>query len=723
VLWDGRADILRSAMVDEVPAVLTGGALDGPAVVAALWLKGTTSRSGATAHRLAALRDGFEGRTPSLVVLTNAAVDDAQPFVQALGRRWEPSPVVLGRAELSALLDTAPAVRRRVPSVLGVRELGPLLDEGARARSSWDEEAARELARMFVPTRAYRRTLETLERHRFAVLTGPPEMGKTAIARTVGLALATEGWQVHECIRPDQVRAAFDAERPQLFVADDAFGSTEYRPDAAERWALELDGILRRLDKRHWLIWTSRPAPLKAGLGRIHREHGVERFPDPTGVHVDASALDLEEKTLILFRHTRGADLRPAATEIVREYGEVIVEHEHFTPGRIGRFVQTRLPQLAVAGGEVRLRPAIEVEIAEPTAAMAASLRALPPEHRALLVAMVDQPPGPVSERALAATARRHAPAGLPRQPAELVDRLTDHFVRVIPPAAVTWVHPSWRDLVIDDLAADPTARRAFLQRCSLEGILLALSHGGGATGRRSLPLLVADADWDAAGERIYALVPELDEAELLRLLAALEVAGGAADARAAAELLALTAVALDRIGACWQRGTALPDALVLDKWLDLSARVPDAPPEAVLRHVWRAVVPEASTPDSLVDAERYVRWLRLTATLARRSPAVLREAAFPRGYRAQLDALCLVDPHAAAVRTSGSLRAALLEAVALVGALVEERSNDAYLLANALRVHEHAPGDAHEPQPGAWRWEPRPAGSSIVRRILADLG
>ena len=39
---------------------------------------------------------------------------------------------------------------------------------------------------------------------------------------------------------------AFDAERPQLFVADDAFGSTEYRPDAADRWALELDASCAR---------------------------------------------------------------------------------------------------------------------------------------------------------------------------------------------------------------------------------------------------------------------------------------------------------------------------------------------------------------------------------------------------------------------------------------------------------------------------------------------
>src|SRR5205814_5466082 len=141
----------------------------------------------------------------------------------------------------------------------------------------------------------------------FAALTGPPEMGKTAIARMVGLALASGGWEVHECIRPDEFWARLARERAQVFIADDAFGSTEYRPEAAERWALELDRVLRATDERHWLVWTSRPAPLRAGLRRIHREHGVERFPQPAEVQVAASDLSVAEKALILFRHARAA--------------------------------------------------------------------------------------------------------------------------------------------------------------------------------------------------------------------------------------------------------------------------------------------------------------------------------------------------------------------------------------------------------------------------------
>ena len=52
-------------------------------------------------------------------------------------------------------------------------------------------------------------------------------------------------------------------------------------------------------------------------------------------------------------------------------------------------------------------------------------------EHRDLLVALLDTPPGPVPERELVAALRRHHDGSLSHQPAELVDRLTDHFLRV----------------------------------------------------------------------------------------------------------------------------------------------------------------------------------------------------------------------------------------------------------------------------------------------------
>jgi hypothetical protein len=234
---------------------------------------------------------------------------------------------------------------------------------------------------------------------------------------------------VHECTRPEQLFERLDPQRAQLFVADDAFGSTEYRPDAADRWARELDRALRATDAHHWLVWTSRPAPLRTGLRRIHRERGGERFPQPAAVQVDAAELSPPEKTLILYRHARAARLDATQRTLVYDHGAAIVEHPHFTPERIRRFVSDRLPSLS-DGDDVDAL--VDGELAEPTQAMAASYAALAGEHRDLLLAMLDSPPGPVAERDLAAALRRHASNGLAHAPVDLVERLTDHFVRVL---------------------------------------------------------------------------------------------------------------------------------------------------------------------------------------------------------------------------------------------------------------------------------------------------
>ena len=50
-----------------------------------------------------------------------------------------------------------------------------------------DVERAQALARVFWPSRAYERARDVLARLRFVVLTGPPEMGKTAIAQMLAL--------------------------------------------------------------------------------------------------------------------------------------------------------------------------------------------------------------------------------------------------------------------------------------------------------------------------------------------------------------------------------------------------------------------------------------------------------------------------------------------------------------------------------------------------------
>lgn len=421
--WEGDADGTRTVVLDSgLGPPLLSTRSPQRVLVHCAWLRAgsesplTAALQQLSLERLDDLRD-----LRSYVLMANGttARSGPQPAVKGL------SVDVIDTPALSARIDARPELRLAMPSLLGLRAVDGLIPERLAAASSLDRAEAERLAEVFVPTRAYARAVRTLSEHRFAVLTGPPEMGKTAAARMIALAKMTDGWQAHECTNPEQLLAAFDPAASQVFIADDAFGSTEYRADAAEHWARAMERLLAALDDRHWLIWTSRPGPLHAALHRLHQERGAERFPTPARVLVDAATLDDEEKVLMLYRHAKAAELPQFVRRGVQRFGPAIVSTPSFTPERIRRCV------VRLSEGARDVGTAAERELTTPTEAMAASFGALGDEHRDVLVALLDTPPGPVAERELVAALRRHHDGSLSRPPVHLVDRLADHFLRV----------------------------------------------------------------------------------------------------------------------------------------------------------------------------------------------------------------------------------------------------------------------------------------------------
>ncbi|MHB1539295.1 MAG: nSTAND3 domain-containing NTPase [Solirubrobacteraceae bacterium] len=735
--WRGSAENGRGALLS---GRLRAPALDldlpGPVAIAVAWVRpGSPALPGlalrnAVAHAVRTLPHA------QLLVLTNlerGAAREALACGPIAGDAFEAADAILGASEISRCLERNATLRARLPSVLGLRDLPDLVAEVRRTRSTLDLATAHALARVFVPTVAYATARATLARHRFAVLTGPPEMGKTAIARMLALAALCEGVEAYDCTTPEQVHAAFDRQRRQLFIADDAFGSTEYRPDAAERWARELGAILSRLDARHQLIWTSRPAPLKAGLARVRRERGAERFPAPGEVLVDASALSMKERALILYRHAKQCELSELGRAALRRWGATIVEHPHFTPERIRRFAAGRIGRLhALAGtpGESqRIAALVEEELSSPTDAMLASFHALAAEHRELLVALLDAPAGLIGERELAATVRRHYDGGLPRPPAELVDRLADHFLSVTP-LGIGWVHPSWRDLVIDELRGDATQRRRFLSRSGVDGALLALSQGGGASGERALPLLVGDGDWDELAARLATLVRELDGRQLARLLTAL--ASLLASRSLASRHHEAHHLAVFVLGCCrrdWEaRGRALPTAL-LAAWLELRAVAEQPTPAPCLLRTWIEAHPGDALRERPLRRDALTRiedWLSLVRLLAEHEPRALASFEFSARDKQPLieligELIDVEDPELQPLARSVLARIAeAMPAASPLGALVRHA-------ARAPRPLEHdgwwTPSDLDAPPSDELASVPPPAFTrEDVERVLRDL-
>lgn len=273
------------------------------------------------------------------VVVTNAFVSPKQKawiedYIKTALRI--PSVTTLHALDLTTLLDSNPGVVRSFPFVVSrvaiEQAVAAVVNNQTFQRSDGVLRAARELVPVFVVTGAYREAWKKLADHHFVVLEGPPEMGKTAIAWMIASFLVTHQWQVIDCAGPLDFFQLFNPELKQVFIADDAFGTTEYRVTLGDEWARELHKVLPKLDLHHRLIWTSRAHILKEALREMSLQGTAANFPKPGDVIVNAAKLNREEKAYILYRHARSAHLETAAKTIVKTHAAEIIDDDYFTP-------------------------------------------------------------------------------------------------------------------------------------------------------------------------------------------------------------------------------------------------------------------------------------------------------------------------------------------------------------------------------------------------------
>jgi hypothetical protein len=542
-----------------------------------------------------------------------------------------------GASDICDVLDKQPAIRKSFPQLLGLRDLEELLqyaiDKKNIAYTRRVLEQARDVCPVFVPTSAYLRSWEVLREHSFAVLEGPPEMGKTAIALIVALAQVSIGWDAVICREPDDFFARIDEGRSQVFVADDAFGRTEYDPARGLKWEVQLGPIVGALDSKHWLLWTSRKHILERALRAMDFQLNSKRFPDPGAVLVDASLLSTKDKALMLYRHARAAKLSEESRALVRTHARMIVHDANFTPERIRRFVVEALPALMDSGGTAeQLIPSIREAIRNPTGRMRKSFLALSNSHKWFLISLLEVGDDNYVERVFSVY-DQHCPIAERRNPQEVFDELRESFVKGND--LVDWMHPSYRDLVIEELSTDESLKLAFLQKMGLPGIKLAVSDTGGALGTRSFPLMTHPESWEILKERCLSLVAEGMPAEISELLLSLEsIAKVANTTDTARRLGAILSILCQAICVKWNNERAILSHEQIRVFGGASTQVRPLPALPSLERSWKAgderLARALKQGTSLVfEREILGDWLGLAEAIAETEPRLLTQIGF----------------------------------------------------------------------------------------------
>jgi hypothetical protein len=461
-----------------------------------------------------------------------------------------------------------------------------------------------------------------------------------------------------DCRSPDDFFSARQPGTKQLFIADDAFGTTEFDPALSSEWAQQMPRVLLALERgQQQLIWTSRPEPLSAALVRLRERTDTDVFPDGSRILVDASRISIAEKALMLYRHAKEADLAEGERLVVRRMAQRIVSSRHFTPERIRRFAASGLRRVRRvlkehdAGNTSEVDKAVLAEISHATARMQNSYEALGKSEKTLLFSMLDTGApggnavflGGAPAKELDEAFARHSGDGSVRG-GTIAERLQDHFLLLHDgydrngkfPRVFGWMHPSWRDLVIDNLSVDTEARHRFLLRSTIRGLALAISTRGGATGTRRFPLLQTSADWEVWAAGATSLLG----AERTTGTALLDILRSAFQSASPDEHPLLVSTAekvLEAVRESWD-GSVL-NAWSLGLYWDVAHHVRPLPPSPAVYESWNALIrtidehfnADAALEQHALDA--IVDWLDLLEALAASEPRVLRQLSYPGAY------------------------------------------------------------------------------------------
>ncbi|MBV8216965.1 MAG: hypothetical protein JO325_00760, partial [Solirubrobacterales bacterium] len=188
-------------------------------------------------------------------------------------------------------------------------------------------------------------------------------------------------------------------------------------------------------------------------------------------------------------------------------------------------------------------------------------------------------------------------------------------------------------DLVIGELGDDAAARQRFLSACGIYGVMLAVSQQGGSAGERSLPLLIADDDWDTLGDRIAELLGELEDQDVARLLLALrETLRGDLAPGQQPEVESITRYALGATRRAWHKQARPLPVFLVEAWYVTAAALPERVDPPSMTRTWTELHPSRSAlvgGFSARDLQTLEEWLALAQILLAHDPAALARTAF----------------------------------------------------------------------------------------------
>jgi hypothetical protein len=285
---------------------------------------------------------------------------------------------------------------------------------------------------------------------------------------------------------------------------------------------------------------------------------------------------------------------------------------------------------------------------------MRKSYRQLDDEQRSVLVAMLDCERSPSIDDLERARSRFQ----VPRRPIqEAISLLKEGFLQesahpwtgMQTEDRVDWIHPSYRDLVIEELERDALASEHFLLNCSWVGLQLTLSIAGGDKGQRRYPLMTTDKAWSILQERLISRLKDTtSEYEIREILQAVRgsLEGTHAIGNVRNRIAIIIKACCDSLRNRLDRGQIQLNDRILKEYYDLTMSITPPPPMPDMHGMWSEVQRNfeamlGNAEGETLTEEVLSRWIEVIQIVLKSDRRLLLQDGFPEKYDELIQKLC----------------------------------------------------------------------------------
>ncbi|MEL7128430.1 MAG: restriction endonuclease [Pseudomonadota bacterium] len=272
------------------------------------------------------------------IFLTSQSLTPARSdqLANVLGDRLKHPEDIWGAEDIEAALKRHPDIEKAHLKLWmsSTAVLEKVLQSGLEAHTAATKTEILEELRVYVRNPSFDAAFAKLEKHRVLVVSGPPGVGKTTLAKMLTYQYLNDDWQFCAIRSLDDGFAKLDEKRRTIFFFDDFLGQIEL-----DRQALvQRDGQLARFVKRVRASKNSRFILTT----RAHIFEEARRLSD----HMDEGRFQLSKflldvgqytrsiKARILFNHLAASDLNGDHIEALLQddWLKKIVDHPNYNP-------------------------------------------------------------------------------------------------------------------------------------------------------------------------------------------------------------------------------------------------------------------------------------------------------------------------------------------------------------------------------------------------------